>query len=142
MLLSTCRDDVLCGIELPAVKQNKKSPPKTCYSLPFVRCRHPSELRFRPMLHPSKGELLNWCIPFWVSLTTRQHNERKNGIGSGDQPPIVVFLLLDCVGEMFHSFACYIIQIRAEQELTMGISSRSALFLHWRWRLKSSPPPL
>ena len=48
-----------------------------------------------------------------ASLTTRQYSERKEEISTGGQAPIVVFLPLDCVGNIVFCMACCILQIGA-----------------------------
>ena len=60
----------------------------------------------RPELYPSDGELLDDSMHVRVNLTIRQHHERKEGVGSGEPAPILVYLSLDCVGEMFFFVAC------------------------------------
>ena len=41
------------------------------------------------------------------------YSERKEGVGSGERAPILVFLPLDSVGEAFSYMACFIPQIGA-----------------------------
>ena len=65
----------------------------------------------RPVLYPSDGELLDEGIHVLANLTTCRHNETKDGIGSGERAPILVFLPLDCVGEVSSYKACCIPQI-------------------------------
>ena len=42
------------------------------------------------------------------TLTTRRQSERKEGVGSAERAPILVFLPPDCVGEVFSHMACCI----------------------------------
>ena len=60
----------------------------------------------------------------------------KEGVGSGKRAPILVFLPLDCVGEVFSSMACCIPQIGAGARVDdhrVVMSSRSALFFSLGW---------
>ena len=65
------------------------------------------------MLYPSDGEVRDEGMHAWANLTTCRHSERKEGVGSGKRAPILVFLPLDCVGELFSYMACCISQIGA-----------------------------
>ena len=65
------------------------------------------------MLYPSDGELLDEGTHVRANLTTCQHSERKEGVGSGERAPILVLLPRDCVGEVFSYMACCIPQIGA-----------------------------
>ena len=56
----------------------------------------------RPVLYPSNDERLDEGMHVWANLTIRRHRERKEGGGSGEQVVILVFLVLDCVGEALH----------------------------------------
>ena len=59
----------------------------------------------------SDGELLDEGMHVQANVTTCRHSERKEGVGSGERAPILVFLPLDCVGEVFSYMACCIPQI-------------------------------
>ena len=63
------------------------------------------------MLYTSDGELLDDGMHVRANVTTCRHSERKEGVGSGERVPILVFLPLDCVGEVFFYIACCIPQI-------------------------------
>ena len=65
----------------------------------------------RSVLYPSDDELLDEGMHVWANLTTRRHSEIKDGVGSGERAPILVFFPLDCVGEVFSCMACCILQI-------------------------------
>ena len=65
------------------------------------------------MLYPSDGELLDEGMHVCTNVTTCRHSERKEGVGSGERAPILVFLPLDCVGEVFSYMTCCIPQIGA-----------------------------
>ena len=71
----------------------------------------------RPVLHPSDGELLDEGMHILADLVTSRHSERKEGVGSGER----VFLLLDCIGEVFSYMACCIPQIGAGARVDDGI---------------------
>ena len=47
-------------------------------------------------------------------------SERKEGVGSGERAPILVFLPLDCVGEVFSYMTCCIPQIGAGARVDDG----------------------
>ena len=74
----------------------------------------------RPVLYPSDGELLDEGMHDRANLTTSRHSERKEGVGSGERASILVFLQLDCVGEMFSYMACCTPQIRAGARVDDG----------------------
>ena len=52
--------------------------------------------------------------------TSPRHSERKVGVGSGERAPILVFLPLDCVGEVFSYMAYCIPQIGAGARVDDG----------------------
>ena len=45
------------------------------------------------------------------NLTTRRHSEMKEGVGSGERAPMLVLLLLECVGKVLSCMVCCILQI-------------------------------
>ena len=67
----------------------------------------------RPVLYPSDGELLDEGMHVGANLITFRHSERKEGVGSGERAPILVFLPLDCAGEVFSYMTYCIPQIGA-----------------------------
>ena len=74
----------------------------------------------RPVLYPSNGKLLDEGMHISASLTTRRHSERKEGVGSKERTLILVFLPLDCVGEVFFWMSCLILQIGAGARVNDG----------------------
>ena len=74
----------------------------------------------QPVLYPSVGELLDEGMHVRANFTTCRHSERKDGVGSGERAPILVFLPLDCVGEVFSCVACCIPQIGAGARVNDG----------------------
>ena len=74
----------------------------------------------RPVLYPSDGELLDKGMHVGVNVTTCRHSERKEGVGSEERAPILVFLPLDCVDEVFSYMACCIPQIGAGTRVDDG----------------------
>ena len=74
----------------------------------------------RPVLYPPNGELLDEGMQVRTNLITCRHSERKEGVGSGEGTPIIVFLPLDCVGEVFSYMACGIPQIGAHARVDDG----------------------
>ena len=46
----------------------------------------------QPVFYPSDDERLNEGMSMWASLTVRRHNERKEGVGSVERVPMLVFL--------------------------------------------------
>ena len=74
----------------------------------------------RTVLYPSDGELLDKGMHVLANVTTCRHSERKEGVGSGEQAPILVFLPLDCVGEVFSCMVCRIPQIGAGARVDDG----------------------
>ena len=58
------------------------------------------------MLYPSDGELLDEGMHVRANVTTCRHSERKEEVGSGERAPILVFLPLDCVGEVLCVCVC------------------------------------
>ena len=58
------------------------------------------------MLYPSDGELLDEDMHVWANLTTSRHSEMMEVVDSGERAPVLVFLPLDCVGEVFSCMAC------------------------------------
>ena len=55
-----------------------------------------------------------------TSEPTSPHGERKERVGSGERAPTLVFLPLDCVGEVFSYMACCIPQIGAGARVGEG----------------------
>lgn len=51
-----------------------------------------------------------------MKLTTHQHSERKERIGSGERDPVLV-VLLNCVGEVFFGLACCILKVGANETI-------------------------
>ena len=47
----------------------------------------------------------------WTKLT---NTKRKEEAGRGDLAPILVFLALDCVGEVFSRLACCVLGVGAD----------------------------
>ena len=90
------------------------------------------------VLYPSDGELLDESMQMGANLTTRRHSEREERVSSGERAPILVFLPLDCVSEVFPCIACCILQIGAGARVNGGgalyrsIRERSS---QDRWRL-------
>ena len=54
------------------------------------------------------------------SASPRQQSERKESVGSAERASILVFLPLDCVGNVVFCMACYILQIRAGARANVG----------------------
>ena len=52
--------------------------------------------------------------------STCRHIKRKEGVGGGERAPILVFLPLDCIGEVFSYMACCIPQIGAGARVDDG----------------------
>ena len=50
----------------------------------------------------------------WTELTVRRHSERKEGACSGERAPILGFLPLNCVGEVFPSLPCRTLEAAAD----------------------------
>ena len=48
------------------------------------------------------------------------YSDRKEGVGSGERAPTLVFLPLDCVGEVFSNMACCIPQFGAGARIDDG----------------------
>ena len=74
----------------------------------------------RLVLYPSDGELLDEGMHVWANVTTCRHSERKEAVGSEERAPILVFLPLNCVGEVFSYIACCIPQIGAGARVDDG----------------------
>ena len=68
----------------------------------------------------SDGELLDEGMHVWANLTSSRHSERREGVGIGERASILIFLPLDCVGEVFSYMACYITQIGAGAKVDDG----------------------
>ena len=64
--------------------------------------------------------LIRACTSEPTSPHTCRHSERKEGVGSGERAPILVFLPLDCVGEVFSYVAYCIPQIGAGTRVDDG----------------------
>ena len=58
------------------------------------------------MSNASVGQFFDEGVYVWAELTTRRHSERKEGVGIGERAPILIFLLLNCVGEVFPGLPC------------------------------------
>ena len=56
----------------------------------------------------------------WTEFTTRRHSERKEGVGSGERAPILVFLPLNCVGEVFPSLPSRTLEVAAGARVDDG----------------------
>ena len=63
----------------------------------------------------------------------------RKGVGSGERAPIVVFLLLDCVGEVFSYMACCIPQIGAGARVDDGNVEYKRLILELRVVIEECP---
>ena len=106
-------------MKVPAVKQKRIAAENLL--LPFLRqMLKLVGVCLRPMLYPSDGDLLDESMPVRANLTICRHSERKKGVGRGERAPILVFLPLDCVGEVFSYVACCIPQIRADARVDDG----------------------
>ena len=106
-------------MKVPAVKQ-KQSLPKTYYFRPFRQVLGLVGVCLRTVLYPSDDELLDEYMHVRANLITCRNSQRKEGVGSGEQDPVLVFLPLDCVGRMFSSMACCIPQIGAGTRVDDG----------------------
>ena len=93
----------------------------------------------RPMLYPSDGELLDEGMQVWANLTTCRHSERKEGVGSGERAPILVFLPLDSVGEVFSYVACCVPEIGADARVDDGDVEEKSLILESRVVVEECP---
>ena len=60
------------------------------------------------------GQFFDEGVYVWAELTTRRYSERKEGVGSGERAPILVFLSLNCVGEVFPSLPCRTLEVAAD----------------------------
>ena len=89
------------------------------------------------MLYPYDGELLDEGMHVTANLTTRRHSERKEGVDSGERAVILVFLPLDCVGEVFSYCRAAFSRLELALGLAMAMSSRSTVFLSRGWLSKS-----
>ena len=49
-----------------------------------------------------------------------RRSEREEGVGSGERAPILVFLSLDCIGEVYSYIACCISEIGAGARVNDG----------------------
>lgn len=49
-----------------------------------------------------------------MTTFTCRRGERKEGIGSGEQPQILVVFPLDLIGEVFSSMACCVVETGAD----------------------------
>ena len=78
------------------------------------------EVYLRPTFYPSDGELRDEGMHVLANLTTRRHIERKEGIGSEERAPILIFLPVDCAVEVFSCMACCILQIGAGARVKDG----------------------
>ena len=72
------------------------------------------------MLYSSNDELLDGGMHVSANLTTRRHSERKEGVGSEERAPILIFVPLDCVGEFVSCITCCILQIGAGARVNDG----------------------
>ena len=72
------------------------------------------------MLYPLNGELLDEGMRVSANLPTHQCSERKKGVDRGERAPILVFLPLNCVGEVFSCMTCCILQIRPGARVNDG----------------------
>ena len=72
------------------------------------------------VLYPFDGELLYERTHVWSNLTTRRDSEREERVGSGERAPILVFLSLGCVGEMFSCMACCLLRFGAGARVNDG----------------------
>ena len=52
-------------------------------------------------------------VHVWINFATRRHSKRMEGVGSGERVPILLFVPLDCVGEVFSSLACCVLEVGA-----------------------------
>ena len=104
-------------MRVPAVKQKRIAAEDVLLlSLPPDVGTHWNILR--PVLYPSEGELLDEGMQ--ANVATCRHSERKEGVGSGERAPILVFLPLDCVGEVFSYMVCCVPQIGAGARVDVG----------------------
>ena len=53
----------------------------------------------------------------WTELTTRRHSERKEIVSREERAMILVFLPLNCVGEVFSSLSCRALQVAADERV-------------------------
>ena len=72
------------------------------------------------MLYPSDGEFLNEGMRVWANLSKRRHSERKKGVVSGEQSPILVALRLAYVRKVFFCMPRCIFQIGAGAKVSDG----------------------
>ena len=69
----------------------------------------------------------------------KSNSERKEGVGSGERAPILVFLPLDCVDEVFSYMACCIPQIGAGARVDDGDVEEKCLILESRVIVEECP---
>ena len=67
------------------------------------------------------------------------YSERKEGVGSGKRAPILVFLPVDCVGEVFSYMVCCIPQTGAGARVNDGNVELTCLILEPRVVIEECP---
>ena len=65
-------------------------------------------------------QFFNERVRIWTELTTRRYSERKEVVGSGERASILVFLPLNCVGEVLSSLPCRTIEVAADARVYDG----------------------
>ena len=60
------------------------------------------------------GQFFDEGVHVWTELATRRHSERKERVGNAEQAPILVSLLLNCIGEVFPSLPCRTLEVAAD----------------------------
>ena len=71
-------------------------------------------LDYRHVIYPFDSEILNKGMHVWASVITRGHSERKEGGGSGERVPVLVYRRLNCVREVFSCMVSCILQTGAD----------------------------
>ena len=66
------------------------------------------------------GQFFDEGVYVWTEFTTRRHSERKEGVGSGERAPILVYLPFSGVGEVFPSLPCRTLEVAADARVDYG----------------------